>query len=137
VLDAAAVQRFIRLARYWDLMANSGRFQQTLEVLLDGNSAFDAFAAWSDWLWLTTQKTHGLTPEDLVDALFDYLTAQRSMPTEAIRQLLLADYQSSGAHARPHCLRDVLPRPLAPQRSLRAKQLALRQAQHGRAARTP
>jgi hypothetical protein len=133
VLDAAAVQRFIRLARYWDLVANSGRFQQTLNLLLQGDSAFDAFTAWSDWLWQTTHKTHGLTPEDLVDALFAYLTAQRGLPTQDVRQLLLADYQRSGAHARPHCLRDVLPRPVAPQSSIHAKQLALRQAQHGRA----
>ena len=134
VLDAAAVQRFIRLARYWDLVANSGRFQQTLDVLLQGESAFAAFAAWSDWLWQTTQKTHGLTPENLVDALFEYLTTQRSLPLEVVRSLLLGDYQRSGAHARPHCLRDVLPRPVAPQRSGHAKQLALRQAQHGRGA---
>ena len=133
MLDTVAVQRFNRLARYWDLVANSGRFQQTLDVLLQGGSAFGAFAAWSDWLWQTAYKTHGLTPEDLVDALFDYLTTQRSLPMDDIRQMLLADYQRSGAHARPQCLRDVLPRPVAPQRSIHAKQLALRQAQHGRA----
>jgi hypothetical protein len=137
VLDAAAVQRFIRVARYWDLVANSGRFQQTLDALLQGDSAFEAFAAWSDWLWQTTHKTHGLTPEDLVDALFDYLTTQRGLPVEAVRPMLLADYQRSGAHARPHCLRDVLPRPQAPQHSLHAKQLALRQARHGRAQTHP
>ncbi|MEO7105704.1 MAG: DUF4080 domain-containing protein, partial [Rhodoferax sp.] len=129
----AAVQRFIRLARYWDLVANSGRFQKTLHVLLQGDSAFAAFAAWSDWLWETTGKTQGLTPEALVDRLFDYLTTQCACAIEDTRQLLLTDYLGSGAHARPQCLRDVLPRPQAPQRSIHAKQLALRQAQHGRA----
>ncbi len=133
VLGTDSVQRFVRLARYWDLVANSGRFQQTLAVLVQGDSAFAAFADWSDWLWHTTHKTHGLTPEDLVDALFDYLTAQRGLPVETTRQILLADYQRSGAHARPQCLHDVLPRPQAPQHSIQAKQLALRQAQHGRA----
>ncbi len=137
VLDATAVQRFIRLARYWDLLANSGRFPGTLETLLQGPSAFAAFVAWSDWLWQTTGKTHGLTPEDLVDSLFDYLTDHRSLPIDAVRQLLLDDYQRSGAHARPHCLRDVLPRPQAPQQGRHAKQLALRQAQHVRSSRTP
>ena len=137
VVDAESVQRFIRLARYWDLVANSGRFGQTLDVLLQGAAAvgpFAAFAAWSDWLWQTTHKTHGLTPEDLVDALFDYLTTQRGLPAEPTRQLLLADYLRSGAHARPLCLQHVLPRPVAPQQGKQAKQLALRQAQHGRAA---
>ena len=137
VLDATSVQRFVRLARYWDLVANSGRFPRTLDALLHGESAFAAFAAWSDWLWKTTHKTHGLTPEDLVDSLFGYLTVQRGLPVEDARQMLLADYLRSGAHARPQCLRDVLPRPFAPQHSIHAKQLALRQAQHGRAVQSP
>jgi len=134
VVDAATVQRFIHLARYWDLVANSGRFARTLGVLLEGNSAFSAFLAWSDWLWHTTGKTHGLTPENLVDALFDYLTHERAVPQEKARQLLLEDYVGSGAHARPTCLHAVLPRPVAPQRSIKARQLAQRQAQHGRSA---
>lgn len=133
VVDAASVQRFVRLARYWDLVANSGRFPRAVDVLLQGDSAFAAFAAWSDWLWQTTHTTHGLTPEVLVDGLFDYLTSQRGLPVEPVRQMLLADYQQSGAHARPRCLREVLPRPAAPEHGIRAKQLAARQAQHTRA----
>jgi hypothetical protein len=35
VVDAQAMQRFTRFARYWDLVANSGRFKQTLRLLLD------------------------------------------------------------------------------------------------------
>ncbi|HEY8905593.1 MAG TPA: radical SAM protein, partial [Rhodoferax sp.] len=34
VVDADTVQRFTRFARYWDLLANSGRFAQTLALLL-------------------------------------------------------------------------------------------------------
>lgn len=134
-VDAGTVQRFIRLARYWDLVANSGRFTHTLPMLLHGVSAFAAFLAWSDWLWLTAGKTHGLTPEALVDALFVYLTTQVNGAPETVRQMLLTDYVASGAHARPQCLRTVLPRPQAPDRSIRAQQRALRQARHDRAAR--
>ncbi|MES2949408.1 MAG: DUF4080 domain-containing protein [Pseudomonadota bacterium] len=137
VVDAPTVQHFVRMARYWDLVANSGRFGQTLQVLLDGSSAFASFWAWSGWLWQTTAKTHGLTPEDLVDALFDYLGSQRGLPVEVVRQMLLQDYLHSGAHARPRCLHDVLPRPQAPQHSIKARQLAQRQARHGRAEHQP
>jgi hypothetical protein len=107
-VDAATVQRFTRLARYWDLVANSGRFTATLEMLLQEPSAFAAFLAWSDWLWQTTGKTHGLTPEDFVDALFTYLTTERKQPQDVVRTLLLADYMTSGARAMPQCLRGVL-----------------------------
>ncbi len=112
VLEAATVQRLARMARYWDLVANSGRFRQTLPLLLKGESAFASFLAWSDWLWRTTATTHGLTPEHLVDALFDYLTTQVGLAPADVRAVLLQDYLASGARARPNCLQTLLARPL-------------------------
>ena len=130
VLDADMVQRLTRLARYWDLVANSGRFKTTLPFLLKGDSAFAAFLAWSDWLWQTTATTRGLTPEDLVDALFNYLTTQRGACVEDVRARLLGDYMASGARASPRCLLCVLPRPQAPVPSDSARPLAQRQQRH-------
>jgi Protein of unknown function (DUF4080) len=95
------MQRFARLARYWDLVANSGRFKKTLVLLLQPVSPFDAFLEFSDWLWQTTGKTSGLTPEALVDCLFDYLTKQRLANLQSTRDALLADYQGSGARGNP------------------------------------
>ena len=103
-VDAAGVQRFTRLARYWDLLANSGRFKQTLPMLLAGPSPFAAFLALSDWLWKSTGKTSGLTPENLVDGLFAYLSGVIGLDSESVRQVLLADYLTSGARANPACL---------------------------------
>ena len=131
VLDADTVQRLTRMARYWDLVANSGRFKATLPNLLQGESAFMGFLAWSDWLWRSTAKTQGLTPEDLVDALFDYLTKQRGLPADRARAMLLGDYMASGARAMPQCLRAVLPRPLTPVQRDTARPLAQRQDRHG------
>jgi hypothetical protein len=130
VLDADTVRRLIRTARYWDLVANSGRFSATLPALLQGDSAFAAFLAWSDWLWRSTATTQGLTPEDLVDALFDYLSTQRAIPVEEARAMLLSDYVASGARAKPMSLRAVLPRPQAPVQSEPARPLAHRQDRH-------
>lgn len=104
----AELAQFTRLARYWDLTANSGRFKQTLAVLLTGTSPFTAFLNFSDWLWQTTGKTSGLTPEILVDLLFNYLTEQQGRAAEEIRQILLADYLASGARANPNCLTGLL-----------------------------
>jgi hypothetical protein len=131
VLDADTVQRLTRVARYWDLVANSGRFKKTLPTLLQGGSAFAALLAWSDWLWTTTAMTQGLTPENLVDALFEYLTTQRGLPVQAVRAMLLSDYVDSGARASPKCLHAVLLRPEAPVRRDNARQLAQRQDRHG------
>ncbi|MBP5985881.1 MAG: DUF4080 domain-containing protein [Azonexus sp.] len=130
VVDAATVQRFTRLARYWDLLANSGRFKASLALLLASPSPFAAFLAFSDWLWQTTAQTHRLTPETLVDSLFAYLTTVISRDKETVRQILLADYQSSGARANPACLQGLLKDREKPvPRS--SKALAQRQERHG------
>ena len=128
-VDPAGVQSFTRLARYWDLLANSGRFKQTLPLLLAGPSPFAAFLAWSDWLWQSTSKTSGLTPEMLVDRLFDYLTQVMGLDVEDTRQHLLADYLASGARANPSCLAGHLKGRDNPPASV-ARALAQRQARH-------
>lgn len=107
-VDAAGVEAFGRLARYWDLYANSGRFPQSLPLLLQAASPFAAFSAFADWLWQSSGRTSGFTPESLVDSLFDYLTQLLGHAAEAIRPLLLADYLASGARANPACLQGLL-----------------------------
>jgi hypothetical protein len=82
-------------------------------MLLDGLddsplSAFSAFLSFSDWLWQSTGKTHEFALEKLVDLLFEHLTGPRAMPEDTVRQALLADYQASGARAKPKCLAELL-----------------------------
>jgi tRNA A37 methylthiotransferase MiaB len=107
-LDQATIDRFARMAKYWDLVVNSGRFKKTMAVLMTPtetqNSAFGLFMHFSDALWQVTGKTYGLSPETLVDGLFDYLTEVRGLPADQVRPLLLEDYLASGARARPQCL---------------------------------
>jgi radical SAM superfamily enzyme YgiQ (UPF0313 family) len=113
-VDAATMQRFTRFSRYWDMVANSGRFTLSLALLLAGPSPFYAFLGFADWQWRSSGKTSGLTPEALVDALFDYLSSQRGLPAVTVQQALLADYVASGARASPAALKGLLPRREAP-----------------------
>jgi radical SAM superfamily enzyme YgiQ (UPF0313 family) len=106
-IDYPTMQRINRFARYWDVVANSGRFTQTLQLLL-GDTAFENFLAWSDWLWARTGKTHEFALERLVDLLFEHLSAARALPHETVRQALLADYRASGARSQPKCLQGLL-----------------------------
>lgn len=144
-VDAATMQRFTRFSRYWDLVANAGRFKQTLSLLLGSGarpqadtqahakaappSPFYAFLAFADWLWQTSGKTSGLSPEALVDALFDYLRAECGLPAATVQKTLLADYVASGARASPTALQGLLPRRDAPGKP-DAKTLAQRQERH-------
>ena len=148
-VSADDVQAFIRLARYWDLVANSGRFGATMPLVMQsGNvpvlpdiphspatppSAFAAFAHLAHWLWhtsaITQGQTSGLSPEHLVDALFDYLTTQRGWAAADVRAALVADYVASGARANPKSLQGFLPAREAPQPGGR-RALAQRQELH-------
>ena len=109
-LSPEQVLAFTRLARYWDLIANSGRFPASLPLLLKGKSAFAGFAAFAVWLWNKTQRTSGITPEALVDALHAYLTEVRAIPAPVAHAALLADYRGSGARAKPLALQSDLTR---------------------------
>lgn len=64
----ADMQRMSRFARYWDLIANSGRFVETLPLLL-GETPFAHFLRWSDWLYAQTNQTHRIALPRLFELL--------------------------------------------------------------------
>ena len=149
LLTALQVDAFVRMARYWDLVANSGRFRRSLALLLgtggrasvataavaepsssQGHSPFAVFSDFSVWLWAQGGQTSGITPEDLVDHLFDYLHGVVGLDAAVCREALLVDYQHSGARARPRSLRDVWPAGDASKPVATRRMLAARQQQH-------
>ena len=127
-VSAEQVQSFVRMARYWDLLVNSGRFAQGSRLLLESDSAFAALADFAQWLWQRAGSTHALTPEALLDALFDYLSGMRSLPADTVRHALLADYLASGARSNPRALQGLLPR--REKQAQQKKTLAQRQERH-------
>ena len=92
-IDFPTMQRLVRFARYWDLVANSGRFGNTLPVLL-GDSAFEHFMAFSDWLYANTDATHRIALERLVAMVSRYLQ-ERGMDKADADALLASDYAGS------------------------------------------
>ena len=113
-------------------------------VLVDGivDASLPHLPADSSVLFLPTQAV-GLSPEQLVDHLFDYLTgpgAQPGQDLQAVRDsvlgVLLADYLASGARARPRALRPVLPAQ-GPPAARSGPGLVPRQQQHALGANPP
>lgn len=70
-IDFQSMQRLARFARYWDLVANSGRFASRLAKLL-GDAPFDRFLAFSDWVYARTDSTWRLAPERLARLIDDW-----------------------------------------------------------------
>ncbi len=96
-IDFTNMQRMSRFSRYWDLVANSGRFGNTLPLLLK-DAAFDNFMSFADWLYATTGKTHQLALERLFDLLHNYLILTHSV--EDVETPLLLDYAATGAKGK-------------------------------------
>ena len=136
-IDFVTMQRINRFARYWEMVANSGRFSQVLSLLLRSKddmagSAFYHFLTFSDWLWRVTGKTHEFALEKLVDLLFEHLTAMRGLLADEVSTALLADYRASGARGKPDCLATVLNADRIDSPGTNEKRHAERQGRHVR-----
>ena len=90
-IDFATMQRLVRFARYWDLIANSGRFSHTLKLIL-ADDAFANFMALSDWLYANTDATHRIAMERLAKLVGDWLQLERGLVQADIAAQLKLDY---------------------------------------------
>ena len=87
-IDFPTMQRLVRFARYWDLVANSGRFTHTTPVLL-GEHPFANFMAFSDWLYANTDATHRIALDRLAVLVGRWL--EQRMPAAEVAELLARD----------------------------------------------
>ncbi len=94
------MQRLKRMARYWDLVANSGNFRQTLSLLL-AERPFHSFLAFSDWLFQTARRTHGIELNRLAEFLWQYLREAGGHDGTIVLAALEADYVRCGRTSRP------------------------------------
>jgi len=97
-IDFQTMQRLSRFARYWDLVANSGRFARALPLLLR-QDPFARFLAFADALYAATGRTHAIANERLYEHLHAHLLAHGVEPAAAT-EALAADYLASGARGR-------------------------------------
>jgi len=98
-IDFPTMQRLVRFARYWDLIANSGRFRETLPLIL-GDSPFRRFLGLSDWLYQRTGRLHRIALKRLFDLLWEGLTTRLGGPPEAVGDALARDWAVSGLKGR-------------------------------------
>ncbi|NMM27621.1 MAG: DUF4080 domain-containing protein [Glaciimonas sp.] len=122
-IDFATMQRLVRFARYWDLVANSGRFAHTLPLILE-QSPFARFMALSDWIYAKTDATHRIALERLAALVSQWLQAQ-GIDAAVADQVLASDYagQASQLHIKSKATRqkkvDQSAEHVAPQRQAR------------------
>jgi hypothetical protein len=98
VLDAGTVQQLARFARYWDLVANSGRFTAALPLVL-ANAPFSRFLDFAVWLHAACGQTHALAAERLYELVHRWLLTV-GVDAGVATEVLAADYRRSGARGR-------------------------------------
>ncbi len=89
-MDRDSLFRFTRFARYWDMIANSGRFWHCLPLLL-GDSPFANFMALTDWLFAETGQTHRIALPRLFGLLYRF-----GIKIDGLTTALEADFALSG-----------------------------------------
>lgn len=99
-IDFSTMQRLTRFTRYWDMIANSGRFTHTLPHILL-NAPFANFMALSDWLYAATDATHRIALDRLATLVGRWLQEQ-GMAKDMAGALLESDYagQANKTHIR-------------------------------------
>jgi radical SAM superfamily enzyme YgiQ (UPF0313 family) len=93
LIDFPTMQRLVRFARYWDLVANSGRFANTVRALL-GVRPFENFMAFSNWIYSRTDATHRIALERLAKLVAEWLVVT-GMERERAAALVASDYAGS------------------------------------------
>jgi radical SAM superfamily enzyme YgiQ (UPF0313 family) len=116
-IDFATMQRLVRFARYWDLVANSGRFANTLPLIL-GDAPFGNFMQLSDWLYAKTDATHRIALEKLALLVAQWLRG-RGMNEAMVTQALDSDYAGQAHKMRPKSKAGEQEERMLPQRQVR------------------
>lgn len=100
IIDFGTMQKLKRFARYWDMIANSGRFKHTKPFLL-GNHAFENFLSLTNWLHSETDQTHNIALARLFRLLYKFMTQELKLDEKETVEYLLKDYQDSGIKGQP------------------------------------
>ena len=129
-MDFGTMQKLRRIARYWDLVGNSGNFVETTPLIWSATARpFSSFMRWSDWLHDCTGRTDGIALVRLMELLFEFLTEELDLSPQHVAEALWRDYQHGGRNDKPAFLRQFLVDavPVIPRRRLTPLK---RQARH-------
>ncbi len=91
LIDFAAMQDLKRMARFWDLLYNSGNFQGSVRLLWPDQDVHAGFLRFSMWLYGATMSTWQIALKRLAELLFAYLTDELGLPKVEAANAIAAD----------------------------------------------
>lgn len=99
------MQQTKRLARYWDLVYNSGNFVNTVQLLWKDTDVFGGFEAFSEWLFGKTDSTWNISLNRLAEMLFTYLSDVKGQNKTDLADVLVQDLMRVEGRKVPPFLR--------------------------------
>ena len=97
-IDFETMQRVNRFARYWDMIANSGRFKNTLPLILS-ESPFDGFMQLSDDLYQTAGSTWKISLQRLFVLIYESLKLREYVDKSVLFEKMQMDYSRTAEKA--------------------------------------
>ncbi|MDC9725438.1 MAG: DUF4080 domain-containing protein [Gammaproteobacteria bacterium] len=94
------MQRVNRFARYWDMIGNSGRFINTLPLILE-SKPFDHFMRLSDNLHLLAGSSWKIALKRLFELLYTILTDEFKHDINHVKRVLALDYERAKLKGLP------------------------------------
>ncbi|MCH8621443.1 DUF4080 domain-containing protein [Undibacterium sp. TS12] len=129
-ISFADMQRLIRFARYWDMIANSGRFSHSLPLIL-AQTPFENFMALSDWLFANTDATHRIALDKLAALVGKWLRQVQAVPAETVDATMSHDYAGQAMHKQGRVSTEDSPQARQTRKEAQvARALPQRQARH-------
>jgi radical SAM superfamily enzyme YgiQ (UPF0313 family) len=104
-MDFATMNQMKNAAKFWDLIANSGRFSQTLPLLFN-EKAFETLWEISEYMVSKFKRTHSIPLDKLFAEVYVYLTEIKKLPLEEVREIMGQDFLRIGLQGWPRYLGD-------------------------------
>ena len=89
-----------RFARFWDMIANSGRFANTLPLILTDNP-FERFMTLSDQLYQLAGSSWKISLKRQFELIYIILTRHFELDIDTVKQQLTADYHRNKLKGHP------------------------------------
>ncbi len=105
LVDYTDMQMMRRFARYWDMIANSGNFIETLPLVWGAASAFGEFMELCRALHTAEGRAHGISLHRLVEIVWLFLIEIRGLGPSEVAPRLWRDYARGGRSDVPPVLR--------------------------------
>lgn len=105
------MQKMNRFAKYWDLIANSGQFKQTMKLIeelsqsTESKSLFWTIFRLSEFMHQRHHQSFGIALLNLTESVWLFLTTELKVNQEKANQAIIQDYCLNGKRDLPNFLK--------------------------------